>query len=118
MGKVDRQHIQVALVALGYGVSLMNGTLDRGARDKIAAWQKTRNQPATGFLTGPQYQALLQEAAPAVSKFDDEQKKFEEERKKAATRRKGQRRCFLARPEPRLAASGQADACGNCANSR
>jgi hypothetical protein len=82
--KVDRQHIQVALVALGYGVSLMNGTLDRGARDKIAAWQKTRDQPATGFLTGPQYQALLQEAAPAVSKFDDEQKKFEEERKKAA----------------------------------
>jgi serine/threonine protein kinase len=84
-GNVDRQHIQVALVALGYGVSLMNGTLDRGARDKIAAWQKTRNQPATGFLTGPQYQALLREAAPAVSKFDDEQKKFEEERKKAAT---------------------------------
>jgi hypothetical protein len=48
-GKVDRQHIQVALVALGYGVSLMNGTLDRGARDKIAAWQKARNEPATGF---------------------------------------------------------------------
>jgi serine/threonine protein kinase len=85
LGKVDRQHVQVALVALGYGVSLMNGTLDRGARDKIAAWQKVRKEAATGFLTRPQYQALLQEAAPAISKFDDEQKKFEEERKKAAT---------------------------------
>jgi serine/threonine protein kinase len=85
LGKVDRQHVQVALVALGYGVSLMNGTLDRGARDKIAAWQKARKEAATGFLTRPQYQALLQEAAPAISKFDDEQKKFEEERKKAAT---------------------------------
>ena len=85
LGKGDRQHIQVALVALGYGVSLMNGTLDRDARDKIAAWQKARNEPATGFLTGSQYQALLQEAALAISKFDDEQKKFEEERKKAAT---------------------------------
>jgi serine/threonine protein kinase len=85
LGKGDRQHIQVALVALGYGVSLMNGTLDRDARDKIAAWQKARNEPATGFLTGSQYQALLQEAALAISKFDDEQKKFEEERKNAAT---------------------------------
>jgi hypothetical protein len=43
-----------------------------------------RNHPATGFLAEPQYQALLQEAAPAISKFDDEQKKIEEERKRAA----------------------------------
>jgi Protein kinase domain len=85
LGKVERQHIEVALVALGFGLSLMNGTLDRSARDKIAAWQKARNHPATGFLTGPQYQALLQEAATAVSKFDDEQKKIEDERKKATT---------------------------------
>ncbi len=85
LGKVDRQHIQVALVALGFNPSLMDGTLDRGSRDLIAAWQKARNYPATGFLTGPQHQALLQEAAPAISKFDDEQKKVEEERKKAAT---------------------------------
>jgi hypothetical protein len=85
LGKVDRQHIQVALVALGFDLSLLDGTLDRGSRDTIAAWQKARNHPATGFLTGPQYQALMQEAAPAVSIFDDEQKKIEEERKKAAT---------------------------------
>jgi hypothetical protein len=85
LAKVDRQHIQVALVGLGFGGSLMDGTLDRGSRDLIAAWQKARNHPATGFLTGSQYQALLQEAAPAISKFDDEQKKIEEERQKAAT---------------------------------
>jgi serine/threonine protein kinase len=85
LGKVDRQHIQVALVALGFGISTLGGTFDLGLRELIAAWQKARNQPATGFLTGPQYQALLLEAAPAVSKFDDEQKKIEEERKRAAT---------------------------------
>jgi hypothetical protein len=85
LGKVDRQHIQVALVALGFSPSLLDGTLDRGQRELITAWQKARNHPATGFLTEPQYQALLQEAAPAVSKFDDEQKKIEEERKRAAT---------------------------------
>jgi hypothetical protein len=85
LGKVDRQHIQAALVSLAFGGSPMDGTFDRGSRELITAWQKARNHPATGFLTGPQYQALLQEAAPAISKFDDEQKKIEEERKKAAT---------------------------------
>jgi serine/threonine protein kinase len=85
LAKVDRQHIQVALVALGFGISLLDGTLSSGTRNMIAAWQKARNQPATGFLTGPQNQTLLQEAAAAVTKFDDEQKKIEEENKKAAT---------------------------------
>jgi serine/threonine protein kinase len=85
LGKVDRQHVQVALVALGFGISTLGGTFDSGLRELIAAWQKARNQPATGFLTGPQYQALLQEAMPALSKFDDDQKKIEEEKKRAAT---------------------------------
>ena len=84
LGKVDRQHIQVALVALGFGLSTLDGTLNSGAREKIANWQKARNQPVTGFLTGPQNQALLQEAAAAIAKFDDEQKKIEDEKKKAA----------------------------------
>jgi hypothetical protein len=85
LGKIDRQHIQVALVALAFGGSLLDGTLGSGSREMIAAWQKARNQPVTGFLTGPQKQALLQEAAAAVTKFDDEQKKIDEEKKKAAT---------------------------------
>jgi serine/threonine protein kinase len=85
LGKVDRQHVQVALVALGFGISTLGGTFDSGLRELIAAWQKARNQPATGFLTGPQYQALLQEAMPALSKFDDEQKRIEEEKKRTAT---------------------------------
>jgi hypothetical protein len=84
LGKVDRQHIQVALVALGFGISSLEGTFGSGLRSMITAWQKARSQPATGFLTGPQNQALLQEAAAAVTKFDDEQKKIEEEKKKAA----------------------------------
>ena len=84
LGKVDGQHIQVALVALGFGASSMDGTLGPRTREKIAAWQKARNQPATGFLTAAQNQALLKEAATAVSKFDDERKKIDEEIKKAA----------------------------------
>jgi hypothetical protein len=62
---------------------------ERHARPRCARQDRCLAEGAKracdGFLTGPQYQALLQEAAPAISKFDDEQKKFEEERKKAAT---------------------------------
>jgi hypothetical protein len=48
----------------------------------IAAWQKARSQPATGYLTGTQNQALQREAAPALAKYDDDQKKAEEAKKK------------------------------------
>jgi serine/threonine protein kinase len=84
LAMVDRQHVQVALVALGFGISPLDGTFSSGLRNMIGAWQKARNQPATGFLTGTQDHALLQEAAAAVTSFDDEQKKIGEEKKKAA----------------------------------
>src|SRR5262249_33522711 len=41
----------------------------------IAAWQKARGTAPNGFMTGEQNQALLKEAAPAVSRFDDERRK-------------------------------------------
>jgi peptidoglycan hydrolase-like protein with peptidoglycan-binding domain len=80
---LDRQHAQVALTALGFGTGSTNGTFGSRTREAIAAWQKARNEPATGYLTGAQNQALLRDAAPAVARFDDEQKKLEEARKKA-----------------------------------
>jgi hypothetical protein len=49
----------------------------------IAAWQKARNQPATGFLTASQQQQLQREAAAAITKFDEDEKKKEEDKKKA-----------------------------------
>ena len=49
----------------------------------ITNWQKARNNPPTGFLTGPQNQALLKEAAPAIARFDEEQKKADEEKARA-----------------------------------
>jgi hypothetical protein len=79
----DRQHIQVALTALGFNTNGTDGALGGHSRDMIAAWQKGHNYPGTGYLTGPQNQALLREAGPALSRFDEEQKKTEEARKKA-----------------------------------
>ena len=80
---LDRQHIQVALTALGFATGSTNGTFGSRTREMIANWQKSRNEPATGYLTGAQNQALLRDAAPAVARFDDEQKKLEDARKKA-----------------------------------
>ena len=79
----DRQRIQVALSSLGFDTRGTDGALGPRSREMIVAWQKARNQPATGFLDGTQHQALLREAAPALQRYDDEQKKKEEEAKAA-----------------------------------
>lgn len=84
LSQTDRQRIQVALTSLGFDTRGSDGALGPRSRDMIAAWQKARNQPTTGFLTGTQNQALLREAGPALQKYDDEQKKKDEEEKKKA----------------------------------
>src|SRR5262249_19493740 len=75
-----RERVQVALTSLGFDTRGTDGILGPRSRDMISAWQKARNQPATGFLNAVQQQALLKEAMPALSKYD-EQKKAEEETK-------------------------------------
>jgi len=72
---VGRQHVQVALTALGFNTAGSDGVFGKRTREMIAAWQKSRGDTATGYLTGPQNQALLQSAAPAIAKFDDDQKR-------------------------------------------
>ena len=79
----DRQRLQVALTALGFDTRGVDGTFGPRSREMIAAWQKARNQPATGFLTAAQQQALLKDGAAAIQKHDDEQKKIEDDKKKA-----------------------------------
>jgi hypothetical protein len=54
----------------------------------IAGWQKKAGAPATGFLTTAQQQALLREAAPALSKYDEQ--KLAEEKRKAEERKKAE----------------------------
>ena len=71
----DRQRVQVALTALGFSTGSMDGTFGTRTREMIAAWQKAHGALQTGFLSGLQNQTLLKEAAPAVSRFDDELRK-------------------------------------------
>jgi serine/threonine protein kinase/peptidoglycan hydrolase-like protein with peptidoglycan-binding domain len=72
---LGRQHVQVALTALGFNTAGSDGVFGKRTREMIAAWQKSRGDTATGYLTVLQNQALLQSAAPAIAKFDDDQKR-------------------------------------------
>jgi peptidoglycan hydrolase-like protein with peptidoglycan-binding domain len=80
---LDRQRLQVALTSLGFDTRGSDGVFGPRSREMIAGWQKAHNQSATGFLSMAQQQALLKDAAPAISKYDDDQKKIEQEKKKA-----------------------------------
>jgi serine/threonine protein kinase/peptidoglycan hydrolase-like protein with peptidoglycan-binding domain len=82
---LDRQRVQVALTALGFGTAAHDGAFGEQTRRMIAAWQKARSHAPTGYLTAPHHQALLGEAMPAVARFDEEQKKkAEDEARRAA----------------------------------
>ena len=82
LSTVDRQRIQVALTSLGFDTHGADGVFGPRSREMVTDWQRARSQPATGFLIAAQQQALLSEAAPALSKYDDDQKKAEEARRK------------------------------------
>jgi serine/threonine protein kinase/peptidoglycan hydrolase-like protein with peptidoglycan-binding domain len=72
---LDRQHDQVALTSLGFATNRSDGVFAPHTHDMIAAWQKSRGYPETGYLTGLQHQELLKAGAAAIAKFDDDQKK-------------------------------------------
>jgi len=84
LGLLDRQHAQVALTALGYSTNGTDGVFGQHTHDMIAAWQKSRSYPDTGYLTGAENQELLRTAAAAVTRFDDDQKKADEAKAAAA----------------------------------
>jgi peptidoglycan hydrolase-like protein with peptidoglycan-binding domain len=83
LSQADRQRLQVALTSLGFSTNGTDGVFGGRTREMVSGWQKARNAPPTGFLTGAQQQALLKEAAPAVAKYDEGQKKEEDAKKKA-----------------------------------
>jgi peptidoglycan hydrolase-like protein with peptidoglycan-binding domain len=74
----DRQRLQVALTSLGFDTRGDDGVFGPRSREMIAHWQKARNQAATGFVTRAQQQALLKEAAAALSGYDEQRKADEE----------------------------------------
>ncbi|MBS0520530.1 MAG: peptidoglycan-binding protein [Proteobacteria bacterium] len=59
----DRHQLQAALAARGFDPKGVDGIFGRRTRQAIAAWQKSRGEPSTGFLSAAQKQALLAAAS-------------------------------------------------------
>lgn len=54
----NRSAAQRALVAAGHDTNGVDGRFGSGTRRAIRAWQTARGEPATGYLTAPQWKAL------------------------------------------------------------
>jgi len=78
LDQLARERLQLALTSLGFDTRGSDGIFGPRTRDMISAWQKTRKEPPTGFLTAMQQQALAKEAAPALAKLDDANKAQED----------------------------------------
>lgn len=83
LGDKDRQKIQVALTSLGFTTGGFDGSLGPRSRQMIAAWQQKSGAPATGFISAAQRDDLFRSTAPAIARWEDEQKKLDDERKRA-----------------------------------
>lgn len=62
LDRKKRSDVQRRLTRLGFDVKA-SGKFDEKTRAVILRWQASRDYPATGFLNGPQHQALLTESA-------------------------------------------------------
>ncbi|WP_332054795.1 peptidoglycan-binding protein [Reyranella sp.] len=71
LSRLDRQHVQVALNALGFDVGNLDGSFSTQMRRTIADWQRRHKEPPTGFLTSAQIETMLRDAPQeAIADFD------------------------------------------------
>ena len=94
----DRQRLQIALTSLGFDTRGSDGVFGPRSREMIAGWQKKAGAPATGFLTAAQRDELLRTAAPAVARWEEEQKKAEEQKKLEDEKKKSEAIHAMATP--------------------
>jgi hypothetical protein len=60
---------------LGFDSHGSDGSFGPRSREAISAWQKSRGQSSTGYLTAAQTEALLREAQPALQRIDQEKRR-------------------------------------------
>ena len=64
------KRIQIALRDQGSDPGDIDGMLGPQSRNAIIAWQKSRNEPPTGYLSAAQYKSLLEASRAAITKFE------------------------------------------------
>ncbi len=86
----EKRWVQVALTALGHDTYGTDGVLGSRTRAMISAWQKSRGQVDTGYLTASDVALLWLGAAPALAHYErqvalDMQRRQEEQKRLADT---------------------------------
>ncbi len=87
LADIDRKRIQAALTAKGFDTQGTDGAFGPRTRLMIANWQRSRNEPPTGYLTATQAALLSQEGQSALARIEDERRKAEDEKRKADAER-------------------------------
>jgi peptidoglycan hydrolase-like protein with peptidoglycan-binding domain len=101
LADIDRKRIQAALTAKGFDTLGTDGSFGPRTRQMIGNWQRSRNEPSTGFLTATQAALLSQEGQSALAKIEDERRKADDEKRKAdAERAKAEAERQKAAPPP------------------
>lgn len=88
MSNRDKRRVQVALTSLGHDTFGADGSFGQRTRKMIAAWQKSRGEFESGYLTPPDLALLWVQAAPALARYErqmalEEQRRQEEEKRQA-----------------------------------
>ncbi len=96
--QADRTETQHRLRLAGFDVGSPNGKFGPSTRQAIAAWQKSRSTPETGYLTKTQYAALREQTQEAYSNWLSAQSEARSVVQPAPRRAPSQAR---AEPQPR-----------------
>jgi peptidoglycan hydrolase-like protein with peptidoglycan-binding domain len=72
LGRDARRQIQRNLSLLGFDPRGIDGIFGRGSRTAITAWQRSRGQPDTGFLSAPEIDVLQRQADVRAAELERE----------------------------------------------
>jgi len=75
LNEAQRRRVKAALGVKGFDTGSADGTFNLRARQMIANYQRSRNEPGTGFLSAPQYAALIKETQEALAKQEAERQR-------------------------------------------
>lgn len=79
----QRQQIQRSLSILEYDTRGIDGIFGTGTRNAIRGWQTSRGFSVTGYLDGPQVNALGQQAAARAAELEEAAQEAREARERA-----------------------------------
>ncbi|MBY4893912.1 peptidoglycan-binding protein [Rhodobacteraceae bacterium N5(2021)] len=83
LNSTQRQQIQRSLSILEYDTRGIDGIFGTGTRNAIRGWQTSRGFTVTGYLDGPQVNALGQQAAVRAAELEEAARQAQEARDRA-----------------------------------